>query len=246
MNRNRNLMFVAALVAVLVAFGSAPSMAQGVMFVTGGKVGIGIDIPVTTLHVQDSASSGQLLVENTVDVGNKAMFILRNAGVNRFQFENSTTGNKWLFQTDVANRLIFSLFGSGGEEVGIDASGNMTVRGNVTANGVLLTSSKASKTDFAPINNQEVLERVVSLPVSAWRYKTEAEGVQHIGPFAEDFNAAFGLGSDAKRISMVDAAGITLAAVQGLHSQLEQKDEELRALSQELAELRAMVEALSN
>jgi cell division protein FtsB len=63
--------------------------------------------------------------------------------------------------------------------------------------------------------------------------------VTHIGPTAQDFAAAFGLGGTETGIASVDADGVTLAAIQAL----EAENDELRS---ELAELRAMVEQLAN
>jgi trimeric autotransporter adhesin len=39
-----------------------------------------------------------------------------------------------------------------------------------------------------------------------------------MGPMAQDFRAAFGLGESEKAISTVDADGVALAAIQGLHA----------------------------
>jgi regulator of replication initiation timing len=38
-----------------------------------------------------------------------------------------------------------------------------------------------------------------------------------MGPTAQEFYAAFGLGEDDKHITTVDADGVALAAIQGLH-----------------------------
>lgn len=40
--------------------------------------------------------------------------------------------------------------------------------------------------------------------------------VQHMGPMAQDFHAAFGLGDDDTRITTVDPDGVALAAIQGV------------------------------
>ena len=46
---------------------------------------------------------------------------------------------------------------------------------------------------------------------------------------AQDFHAAFGLGETPKGISTIDADGVALAAIQGLHQLLKQKDTKLSA-----------------
>jgi predicted nuclease with TOPRIM domain len=74
--------------------------------------------------------------------------------------------------------------------------------------------------------------------------------VQHIGPMAQDFRAAFGLdGADDKHISVVDESGVALAAIQGLNQKLEEqakeKDSEIQNLEQKLDELQAVVSRLA-
>jgi hypothetical protein len=54
--------------------------------------------------------------------------------------------------------------------------------------------------------------------------------VIHIGPTAQDFHAAFGLGSDDETIGTVDADGVALAAIQGL----DQDNQDLKARVAEL------------
>ena len=98
-----------------------------------------------------------------------------------------------------------------------------------TWNGARLTdggvwsnaSDKNRKTDFREVDVRTVLERVVALPVRQWRYTNEEAGVKHLGPVAQDFKSAFGLGTDDKSIGTVDADGVALAAIQGLNQKLE-------------------------
>ena len=66
-----------------------------------------------------------------------------------------------------------------------------------------------------------MLAKVAALPIYTWRYKTETSGALHMGPVAQDFSAAFGLGDSDKRITTVDADGVALAAIQGLNAKVE-------------------------
>jgi hypothetical protein len=54
------------------------------------------------------------------------------------------------------------------------------------------------------------------MPITSWSYRVDEENVRHIGPTAQDFHTAFGLGSDDTTIGGVDAAGVALAAGQAL------------------------------
>jgi hypothetical protein len=60
---------------------------------------------------------------------------------------------------------------------------------------------------------------------------------------AEDFRAAFQLG-DGQTISNVDADGVTMAAIQGLHQLLEEQQTALERKDQEMADLRSRLAAL--
>jgi len=84
------------------------------------------------------------------------------------------------------------------------------------------------------------LERVASLPISRWNFKTDA-ATRHIGPMAQDFYAAFNVGTDDKHIATVDEGGVALAAIQGLNEKLNDKDAEIKALEKRLADLEQLV-----
>ena len=65
-----------------------------------------------------------------------------------------------------------------------------------------------------------------------------------MGPMAQDFYAAFGLGADDRHIVTVDADGVALAAIQGLRDMLREKDAEIVAQRLRLDALEATVDAL--
>jgi hypothetical protein len=123
--------------------------------------------------------------------------------------------------------------------------------GNATCNGTSWNnaSDRNLKENIQTIEPREVLERVAALPVSRWNYKTQP-GATHLGPMAQDFHAAFGLGEDDKHIATVDAAGVALAAIQGLNEKLEQrleqKQTEITELTQAVNELKQLVGSLAD
>ena len=69
-----------------------------------------------------------------------------------------------------------------------------------------------------------------------------------MGPMAQDFHAAFGLGVSDKLIDTIDPDGVALAAIQGLNEKLEKrldtKDAEISELRTELSALKEQVAAL--
>jgi hypothetical protein len=125
---------------------------------------------------------------------------------------------------------------------GLQAATYLT--GNVYANAVQLTSDRNAKENLTAVNPRDVLARVTALPVTQWNYKTESKEVHHIGPMAQDFQAAFLLSADDKHISVVDEGGVALAAIQGLNQKLDEKDAEIQRLEKKLEALQALVNDL--
>ncbi|HYH10209.1 MAG TPA: tail fiber domain-containing protein [Thermoanaerobaculia bacterium] len=102
------------------------------------------------------------------------------------------------------------------------------------------TSSRTTKENFAAIDGEEVLATLRKVPVSTWNYIGEGAQVRHIGPMAEDFHAAFGLGTNNTSIGVQDLAGIAVAAVKALDertAELQKKTEELETLRAQMLSL---------
>ena len=105
-------------------------------------------------------------------------------------------------------------------------------------------SDRALKEDFAPAQPQEVLARLVQMPIATWSYKAETPAVRHLGPTAQDFYAAFGLGADERAISTGDADGVALAAIQGLYQAVQERDARLAGQQQRLDDMERRLAAL--
>jgi hypothetical protein len=105
-------------------------------------------------------------------------------------------------------------------------------------------SDRALKDGFAPVDPRAILAGVLSLPIETWSYKTDRPPVRHIGPMAQDFAAAFGVGRDDRHIDLLDANGVALAAIQALHALVETQAAEIRALRGEAGRLREAVAGL--
>lgn len=84
------------------------------------------------------------------------------------------------------------------------------------------SSSRALKENFTALDPFEALDKIDSLSIEQWNYKSEDASITHIGPVAEEFHAAFntgGVGGD-KAISTIDPAGVALLGVQGLSAKV--------------------------
>jgi trimeric autotransporter adhesin len=89
------------------------------------------------------------------------------------------------------------------------------------------------------VNAKSILAKVAALPISTWMYNAEKEsGVRHIGPVAQDFKKAFGVGYDDKSISLIDASGVALTAIKGLSEIVKEKDARIDKLERELAAIK--------
>jgi trimeric autotransporter adhesin len=65
--------------------------------------------------------------------------------------------------------------------------------------------------------------------------------VRHLGPVAQDFRAAFGLGSDDTSIGVVDASGVALASIQALYQMMLEKDRQNQELNRKVGRLQAQL-----
>lgn len=99
------------------------------------------------------------------------------------------------------------------------------------ASSRLLRKRGLSRFSKEPSSADDILQKTADLPISVWTYGFDHPSVRHLGPMAQDFARAFGLGSSDRRIDMVDANGVALACIQALYRRVV-------ALEQEVAELR--------
>jgi hypothetical protein len=108
-------------------------------------------------------------------------------------------------------------------------------------------SSRYVKENVADVDGDDVLTKVRDIPVTTWNYIAEGKQVRHMGPFAQDFYAAFGLGTDSASIGMIDINGVNLAAIKALEERtvaLKAAQTALEAKSQRLDQLEERVARL--
>lgn len=106
------------------------------------------------------------------------------------------------------------------------------------------SSSRALKDHFAPVEGEELLARIRTVPVNYWSYVSESGNVRHLGPFAEDFRAAFGLGTDDLSIGLLDIDGVNFAAAKALEARTSQLEQQVKERDQRISELEARLERL--
>jgi len=137
------------------------------------------------------------------------------------------------------------VYGSSTSGLAAFFKGSATVTETLTVGILAYSSDKNLKTAVREIDAKDLLERVSELPITSWQYKRDPHK-RHVGPMAQDFHAAFGLnGDDETHISEVDIAGVSLAAIKALNSELKAdkaaQAAQIAAQAAQIAELRATV-----
>ncbi len=194
------------------------------LYVDGsGRVGLGTDQPVADLHLSASNTPALLFEQDG---------------------RGGLTPQVWELR---ANESAFALRDStgGAELVTVTPAGDMMVVGAIEALSFNTVSDRDAKRDIEPVDRGEVLRALRGLPLSTWRYRADPDGGLHLGPMAQDFAAAFGLGADVRRLAPSDLAGVAVAGVQALEQQLAEKDARIAALEARLAALEELVTTLA-
>lgn len=140
------------------------------------------------------------------------------------QFVARSSGGVWLWADDTASTGVILPAGSGSWSH---------------------QSDRNAKMNFAAVDKVNVLQALAQMPMETWNYKTQDAAIRHMGPSAQDFYAAFGVGADERYISAVDADGVALVAIQGLYQIVQEKNAQISALEARLAVLEQLVQNLS-
>jgi len=209
-----------------------------------GDVGIGTTSPSTQLHVRDTGSRGKILAENASGTTTpRELLEIRNNGGAAFILKDTSVTQRWGVGT-FGSSLLIDNQANAGIEYTFSPTGNLTIAGTLTQG-----SDRDTKRDIAPVQPEEILAKVASLPITTWNRKTDLPSVRHMGPMAQDFAATFGLGDDDRHIAILDMAGVSLASVQALHGMMTkamaEKDAEITELRQRLAALEELVSKLA-
>ena len=143
----------------------------------------------------------------------------------------TNTSNSYAVYGQSADNNCFTCY-SGYFDGRVRVTRDLVVDGWVYADEYANTSDRNEKANFSDVDPRSIVETLAAIPIQTWNFKSEPESARHMGPMAQDFRAAFGLGHDDVHISTVDADGVSMAAIQGLYQMLQEREgeiEELRA-----------------
>jgi hypothetical protein len=124
----------------------------------------------------------------------------------------------------------FVVRASGGARFFSDTNATIGVLLSPGGTGWSGVSDRNLKENFTPVDSESLLVALSAIPMTTWNMKSQDDSIRHIGPMAQDFHAAFGVGEDDTHISYSDADGVSLAAIQGLHQLLQERIAETLAL----------------
>ena len=185
-----------------------------------GNVGIGIAAPSAPLDVQRGNGTAKVRVaETSATTDMRNLLDLVNNGAANISYTDTSPGTHptWLAGTGGTdgNDFLIDTQGSAVPPLSIDAAGSV-VSGGALSQG----ADPAQLTDVQPVDPNQVLSQIATLPLQTWTYAGDVAGGRHIGPKAADLKAASGLGPNAPAVAPGDVGGVALAGVQALNAKV--------------------------
>jgi endosialidase-like protein len=230
-----DLRFDGASLKLVAGVGTGPPLStNGLVITLTGDVGIGDSLPSAKLQVFRSAGES-IVPAIRGDYGDPCNSLLSGGGPGEGTGVwgcSSATNGVGVNGRGLNGSLAGSFIGN------VDVDGHLTVN---SCTGCTIASDQNLKANFTSIDPRSMLKRLATLPIRAWNYKGDEESIRHIGPMAQDFRAAFQLGKDDKHIDMIDANGVTMAAIQGLYQLMQEKDRQIERLQTRLRQVERRV-----
>ncbi len=237
-------------------FPNAPSNALTIEGVTG-DIGLGTTSPDSVLHLRrTNVNEPKIKVHNAGGLGGASIDLVNDFSGDAWKITSKEQGGFKIrddansFDALVINRA--EVAGQNRPFVGFNVEPPVQAidtwtGAQLTIGGVWTNASDvALKQGFENVDARIILATVSELPISSWSYKSEDSSIKHIGPTAQDFHAAFGLGASSKNIGTVDADGIALLSIQALHDlvkSLEAANASLREDQAKMDERNRLLEA---
>jgi hypothetical protein len=244
--------------AVLSATNSnAQQGATGLFGTAGGASGLSTE---TKAGVWGDSASGFGVFASSKDNDGVRGISLNGMGVhgnspNRFGVYGESLAGKGVYGSTKAGIGVHGASSEGAGITGTSNSGRAAYfeggaggRGHCTYDGGAgwnCTSDKNAKEHFRTVDATAVLESLATMPISRWSMKGDRARASHLGPTAQDFKAAFGLGVGDTTINTADAQGVALTAIKGLYFENQKLQREVRALKASVAEQASFQERLS-
>ncbi len=223
--------------------GSAPSDALYVSSL--GQIGLRTNAPALDLHLR-TGNTPALRLEQDNSQGWTAQVWDIGANESNFFVRDFTGGSKLPLRIRPgAPTSSLDIAGNGNVGIGTNApTAKLDVNGDMIVHGTIAQlSSRTAKEHFVPVDGKLMLAKLDRLPISSWNYRGAADNDRHVGPVAEDFHAAFGLGASEHYVAPTDMAGVALVSVKALQEEVRERDRRIDVLEARLRDLEARLNA---
>jgi hypothetical protein len=232
-----------------IAMGNAPNAGGvGAVAIGRGANAGGYAAQAIGYHVTASGNYSTAFGDYTVTSGEHSVAMGYHA---------NTNGMRGSFvYSDYSSTSIFAAATAPNQFMVKAAGGTIFYSNSVLSSGVSLApgggawltlSDKNSKENFKKMNKETILHKIAGLDIPSWNYKSQNERIRHLGPMAQDFYAAFGLGENNTTITTTDIDGINMLAIQALTDrtkELSEKIAELNQMKKRLQDLEKQKQAL--
>jgi hypothetical protein len=211
---------------------------RGITIATDGRVGIGTPFPfMGKLHVEGGNGNGVYSFSNGISSSG-----VRGENTSGYGVSGSSTSSYGVYGYSDSG---YGVYGNSNSGYAAYFNGKVQVLGALTVSSCTgcarLQSDQNLKANFSTVNPRLVLDRLSAIPIKSWNYQSDEPSIRHIGPMAQDFRAAFNLGVDDKHIDMIDAQGVTMAAIQGLYQMMQEKDRQIETLTHKVEQQQAQL-----
>jgi len=221
-----------------VAGGRGNAGNQNYATVAGGRGNTANGYYATALGGRENRASGDYSVaagyRAKVDASHDGAMLFADGTALNF---NSAAANEFAARCTGGARFVSAVNGSGTPTAGVTLAAGGGSWSSI--------SDRNAKQDFEAVDKRELLHRLANVPITTWQYRTQDASIRHIGPMAQDFHAAFGVGEDDRHITTIDAHGVALGAIQGLHELVKEKDAQIAALRARLEKVEASLGAMA-
>jgi hypothetical protein len=216
-----------------------------------GNVGVGTASPTQSLHVRRTNQTAQIFVEEAGTASATARTLLRlsNTGPSRFEFRDTAaqgpagTNIDWDFRTTSGDTFAITQPDSPSNDFQINPDGSVIVRGTVTANGVLLTSSRELKQDIRSVEPTEAIAALKGLEPVQYAYKATPED-KYVGFIAEDVPDLVA-SKDRTTLAPMNVVAVVTKVVKDQQSTIERQQQTIADLSARLERLEQKLQSQS-
>lgn len=235
------------------AFKIKPGADENALFVDADNdIGFGTQTPNAALDIIRSN-----LAETAIEVQNN------NATTQDVTLRMGNTNQTWIAQARKNGGFRIRNETSGSNSLKIAFNNNVDTEGDITANGVLLTSDERLKTEIQPFN--EGLSIVNRLNPISYKfneksgflsertyYSIRAQELQEVAPYLvhdfvlerEDKDGKITSADEYLKIDIAAMPWVLVNAVKEQQTQLDEKENQIQELSNEVSELKSMVKEL--